>query len=239
MQIKVKDTRMHKIYDGSIPPSFGSPSFREVSVAEAKLVLVGCEPKESLVFKPNGNKFGTGLCFSNGKASNAGIYYKPILISETEKIEEGDWYYESTEHLPTLIRQCKVRDNSEYPLDGHKDYNAGFNTIYGSYKILALPEHFSPKHPQAIVDGKLKEGKVLVECESKLIEPHKDEYGDIRYNKHQNIIKLNSSNHITLHKVEERTYTKEEVNKLFYRFFEASGFDYLDEFENWFEQNVK
>lgn len=40
------------------------------------------------------------------------------------------------------------------------------NSHTGAFKILALPEHFSPRHLQAIVDGKLKDGdKVLLEVE--------------------------------------------------------------------------
>jgi hypothetical protein len=80
--------------------------------------------------------------------------YKPILISRTEKIEVGDWVYHP-----------KTKSILQVGKEGWLDaVQSGDNTYY---KILALPEHFSHKHLQAIVDGKLKDGdKVLVECES-------------------------------------------------------------------------
>src|SRR3972149_2891570 len=72
------------------------------------------------------------------------------------------------------------------------------NTTNEYSKILALPEHFSPKHLQAIVDGKM-----LVECD-KMWNEIDGEY---------KVIKLNQSNHITLHKIEEKMYTREELKE--------------------------
>jgi hypothetical protein len=71
----------------------------------------------------------------------------PILISRTEKIEVGDWIYDS---YRKKIRKANMEQDTVV------DY---------CFKILALPEHFSPESLQLIVDGKLKEGKCLVECE--------------------------------------------------------------------------
>lgn len=202
--IKVEHTKTHKIYDGSIPSSFGSPSFREVLVTDAKLILI----QESLAHS---------IIIVNGKG------YKPILISETEKIEVGDWVYESTN--PSIFQWqewCKELK--------------GIN----KFKLLALPEHLSPEQLQMIVDGKLKEDKCLVECNAGYVNP---EWNPAT-------IKLNP--HITIHKSEERMYTRDEVikegNKLADHIQQlirsTFGCDYLYnelkiKSKEWFEQNVK
>jgi len=200
MQIKVKDTRMQWI----VTPHQGNTHHKNMLVAESKLVLVDT---------------GTDGDYPDYSRQIIGInhrWVRPIIISETEKIEERDkdWYY--------------VKDvNNYYSTSTHS-----IKLFHGKhFKVLALPEHFSPKHLQAIVDGKMKDGdKVLVECE-KYIDPNKTPL--------QKRIKLNP--HITLHKVEEKMYTKEEV------------IDILDDFNHylhkeglvkypakeWFEQNVK
>ncbi len=108
---------------------------------------------------------------------------------------------------------------------------------FGMFKILALPEHFSPEQLQMIVDGKLKNGdKVLIEC---------DYWPDIRDDKYpgQYVIKLNSSNHITLHKVEEKMYTLDQVVALA-KHICCKHCDEADAWDNntvteWFEQNMK
>jgi hypothetical protein len=128
-------------------------------------------------------------------------------------------------------------------------------------KILALPEHFSPKHLQDIVDGKLKEGKVLVECELHVFADlgAYDCGGDLTDDVHKiNRIKLNSSNHITLHKVEEKMYTGEEVKRIAWKSWHQCMIENcttgtesdknlptleqdIDKpvFDKWFEQNIK
>lgn len=92
------------------------------------------------------------LSFSH--CSNTEEYYnkvKPILISETEEIKEGDWVYGKRDFKSSKeLFQISGRDEMSQK---HK-----FN------KVLALPEHFSNKHLQAIVDSKMKEGEVLVKC---------------------------------------------------------------------------
>jgi hypothetical protein len=76
----------------------------------------------------------------------------PIIISETEKILAGD--------------KCLMIDKSS-SLYGQIDTHIGTHERNDQWaKILALPEQFSPKHLQAMVDGKLKDGdEVYVECE--------------------------------------------------------------------------
>jgi len=70
---------------------------------------------------------------------------RPIIISQNETIEFGDKYYGIDNNIHTFENGCYYSDEAR--------------------KILALPENFSPKHLQAIVDGKLKYGdEVFVEC---------------------------------------------------------------------------
>jgi len=103
------------------------------------------------------------------------MYYKPIIISETEKEKDGhalvyDAVSEQILREPYIDSDC--------------------------YKILALPEHFTNKQLQAIVDGKLKDGdKVIVE-----VEGHGFEW-DFNNNKYVNITIIKQP--LTLHKSEE------------------------------------
>ncbi len=149
-----------------------------ILVAEAKLILI--EVSENIT--------QIGLCLSNMKL------YKPVLVSESEKIEVGDWNY-NTETLKL------------------SQFNLGYkNPNYKNYKkILALPEHFPPEILKDIINGTLKDGdKVLVECETKTDEIGTMTSGDKAYNSYP-IIKLNSQGHITIHKPEPRLYTEDEV----------------------------
>jgi hypothetical protein len=119
------------------------------------------------------------------------------------------------------------------------------------FKILALPEHFSPEQLQMIVDGKLKDGdKVLVECDDKWVKvaysmdvEKFNKWVKVAYSMDvEKFIKLNSSNHITLYKVEEKMYTREELISIGRKLAE---YVYLNDInsnemvEKWFEQNVK
>jgi hypothetical protein len=75
----------------------------------------------------------------------------PILISETEEMLKDDWYLQNMER-PVQSASGEMEKG---------DY-------WNSKKILALPEHFTPKQLQDIVDGKMKDGdKVMVECGSR------------------------------------------------------------------------
>lgn len=144
--IKVKDTRMHK----TIPfPNAIDVKEGQIPIAEAQLVLVKCIWQESIfAISTHGMN---NIYLSNKEKRSLCTYYKPILISLTEKIEAGDWKYN-----PNLNNIWQHNREGKGIGDVvHKD----------TKKVLALPEHFSPKHLQAIVDGKMKDGqKVLVEC---------------------------------------------------------------------------
>ena len=147
---------------------------------------------------------------------------KPISISRTEKIEVGDWFLADTVFNQYIVK-CTSVDESFI--------NGNFYCSL-CFKILALPEHFSPQQLQDIVDGKLKDGdKVLIECEI-------DEKQEFK-------IKLNP--HITIYPVKEKMYTMEECKKLCIKAYKDgqnnwdSYYGRADQIINneWFEQNVK
>jgi len=109
--------------------------------------------------------------------------YKPVVISEMEEIEVGDLWLNTVD---TTIQRFteSVREH--------------FNN-YGK-KILALPENFSPKHLQAIVDGKMKDGdSVLVEVEREV----EDFEGNPMYTGNF-VVWTNQQGHVVIHKAEDQ-----------------------------------
>lgn len=242
--IKVEHTKTHKIYDGSIPPSFGSPSFREVLVTNAELVLVECGKEDGLL---GTHPDYTGLATKQFWQDEPDRYFKPILISKQEKVEEGDWFY-SPKHQ--LILKCEKIDGDKIFHDKSIVGHWALQNNQQVFKILALPEHFSPQQLQMIVDGKLKEGKCLVECETRVLRsdlgaifegPNGLEYLN------DTIIKLNP--HIAIYPpVEEKMYTREQMEDFTFQaieyFFEKNAYYGTPEqgrnkVKKWFEQNVK
>ncbi len=229
MQIKVKDTRMHNILWAS---EATCRKYKDIPVAEAQLVLIKCDHSEALLYELSPSK--EMVLYKPEMSKKVGTYLKSILISLTEKIEEGDKVYQTVN---------KSIIDAPFDCDPIEDHRFK--------KILSLPEHFSPKHLQAIVDGKLKDGdKVLVECEEGKRFSMLDDRDISIYR-----IKLNSSNHITLHKAEEKmySYTKDQLIELLNQFSYAvcnqAYHNQLDEEEyeivcdldiqKWIEQNVK
>ena len=214
IMIKVENTRMHKaMIQAVMDIRNGTEKF--IPIADAELVLVECKPEEALLFKYR-NTSTLHLLPRKGMLIKGLVdYLKTILISRTEKIEEGDWYCE-------IFMDNKAIKLATAPKEPQ-----------WVKKVLALSEHFSPKHLQAIVDGKLKEGKVLVECEIVVENSH------YNANYKQPWIKLNSSNHITLHKIEEKMYTREELQEYLYELGFWCGNVTKDSVKEWFETNIK
>jgi len=234
--IKVEHTKTHQI---------GNPIKNQYAlVTDAELMLVECKPEEALFnLIENGLPEGILRLHTKGRFI-AGRYFKPIPISRTEKIEEGDWYlhYNSGTKEYSLFKADLVFNNGNDP----NDIDPRGNILpYGNKKLLALPEHFSPKHLQAIVDGKLKDGdKVLVECDTAYElngkikpMPHEQESKVVK------VIKLQLGRHITLHKVEEKMYTREEVYQIYlaalstYKMVLDTKKDW--DTDKWFNNNVK
>lgn len=143
-------------------------------------------------------------------------WIKPIIISETEEIEIGDKYI----HLPTNTILEKGQDKEAI--------------LVNSYKILALPENFSPKHLQAIIDGKLKDGdEVLIECKNMKtyndLYPHKSnmEFHDNYF------IKLSNDNHIKLFPINK----EESWDNIRKHCFSSRGIPYSNLIFRWLEDN--
>ena len=144
-QIKVTNTQQY------------SDSEDEHIVCQAKLNLV-----ESIIFQGSlcRNEEGN-ICFPEN-TKTASKWLIPILVSETEEIEEGDkaLYKDSSGYL---ILTLKAKDADRYWWED----NSCSRVENEVYKILALPENFSNKHLQDIVDGELGDGdKVLIKCVS-------------------------------------------------------------------------
>ena len=191
-QAKVKNTQKY------------SDSQGEHIVCKGKLVLIRKKiPQGGKIPKPDGVN----------RIYDDNYQLDPIIISETEEIIEGDkaLYKDSFGYL---IFTLKTKDADRYWWE-EGSCSRVENEVY---KILALPEHFSDKHLQAIVDGKVKEGKVLVKCflyGEKLIGADDPKYKDYK-------IYLNQQNHITLFPA------KQSLEKLISKY-------KRDEHEDWVE----
>lgn len=212
--IKIEHTKTHELPLQLLPTMHGLVATRPRTttlVTEAKLVLV---------------EIGMDGDYPDYKSGIIGVnhnWYKPILISETEKIEVGDLIYWKHNKSIQKVKSIDVKNNT-IDFDDPK-YNGYLSACY---KILALPEHFSPLQLQMIVDGKLKDGDtVLVGCDT--LESLPPQY----------CIQLNP--HITIYPVEEKMYTREEVWKITNTVsdgFLMRGWSYMS-MKKWFEQNVK
>jgi hypothetical protein len=167
-KVTVKKTQMHKVYQWKCthPLCCGdedkcdrendcksSGKWMEKPVAEGKVIFVK-EPSELKNFS---------VSLKDGR-------YQAIVISETEKINNGDWFVLALNHMPTEFKLCKmintVHNKEEQTFEAEEI--DGFRFICGYhilYKVLVLPEQFSPKDLQTITKGKMKDdNKVVVEC---------------------------------------------------------------------------
>lgn len=183
MSIKVTQTKMH-----TVPAKFARIGEKngsdeegyEVPVSEGKLVLVEC-PIPSMS-KPD------YILVTHKPNESFTIGYKPIIISETEKIEVGDWVLR-----PDGIILQMTHNNYVNYLDSQSN---------ATKKILALPQHFSSRQLDEIMSGRWKDGdKVLVECDT--LESLPPQYC------------VSFHPNVTLHKVEEKMYTETQLKTAF------------------------
>lgn len=245
--IKVKETKTYN----PLNEKGGDTSTTDKIVAEAKLVLVEYKYEEALISKywdNEGKEYVTLTTLI--KYINLYKHYKPILISETEKIEAGDWAMAKKSKGLRFVTKLSGFTN-KFEDDGVVSKQTPSPSCYinNYYKVLALPEHFSHKLLQDIVDGKLKEGdSLLVECEETNETETIASSGGFSLKVPVNLgyqIKLNSSGHITLHKLEEKKYSREEVYRIIqdYGTYINCKYDHnkpvLGPLKEWFEQNVK
>jgi hypothetical protein len=81
-------------------------------------------------------------------------YFKPIIISETEEIEVGDWFHEPD----NWIAQVKSAGDLILLDPKHRSIRAK--------KIIVFPENLSAKEFKDIEKGKIKDGQeLLIELE--------------------------------------------------------------------------
>lgn len=235
MQVKVLNTRMNRVYSDAN----ANHILAETLVADGKFVLVECgaTTKAGVISPWDEEDFNTPTVVIGN------ILYKPIIISETEKIEVGDTFYVSDlpHDPPSLFKAEKINRQTENQHGkiwiGHKDY-----IVEALCKrVIVLPEQFSPNDLQAIADGKLKDGdKVVVEC---VYDWDKTQSPMTQYH----FIKLNSQGHAIIHKFEgKKTYSREELIDCCKKYFEylTSNYHVQDESipehvsETWFRENV-
>ena len=108
-----------------------------------------------------------------------GYQLKPIIFSETEELKVGD----------RGLYAWKVITWSQ------ADEDRCNKKILKPYKILALPEHFSDKHLQAIADEKMKSGdSIYLKTEWQGYKNDMNAYHTIH---------LNQQNHITIFPVKQ------------------------------------
>lgn len=223
--IKVKNVKTQEVsyYNNDI--NLGTKG--TTLVAEGKLVLVKAQEDALLAFNQYNGEYYI-LPKKGDRLRMPASYLKPIIISETEETEVGDWFYSKEFNTIDQLASNGVIDKNK------------------CFKILVLPEQFSPKHLLAIVEGKMKEGSsVLVECENGPIYSDNSEGKQAIVNKESEWkdyrIKLNFSNYVTLHKKEEKVYTIDLLRAAYYAGMKQPKGMYADwkSFEEWIERNDK
>lgn len=135
-------------------------------------------------------------------------FAKPIIVSNTETIEEGDLFIGET----GIIKKCKTINRSRKQIHSEDGY-AYF--IHKCNKVLVLPDQFSPKQIQAMLDGKIKQNDevfVTVVCKACQTDPL------VKHKKctHESpsIVELSLHyNYVTIHKMVQVTITELDAQK--------------------------
>lgn len=228
MQTKVTQTKIFRKEAASVTLQGGERTdiaYLDVLVAEGELVLVIAVDRMYVHTKLSKNSVIMGA-----------LPYLPIIISKTEKIEVGDKVLKYNK-ISTVISGEEYE--AEKPIGSGTFRKEEWCTIQvattNKYpKVLVFSEQFSPKQLQMIVDGEIKdEDKILVEC--------------YKYNEFKGgtgeqsgyYVNSNSENHVTLHKVEEKVYTREEVLNILSAFFDQHVNAQNADIDGWFKQNIK
>lgn len=216
MQIKVNN-----IIDLPQKGGSGGNISYTIPVVEGKLVLISTKEDALLAFNQYRGEYYI-LPEKGARLKMPAQYLKPIIISEIE----------------TDVDECPVLCLDELEHGWQEAYRpegrGEGGTCTECKKILALPENFSPKYLQAIVDGKMKNGnKVLIECER--VTDDEVYFQGLKEYK----INLNSSNHVTLHTIEEKLYTKTEMRDHFMKFIWKFTNIHLEDIDEYFNNNIK
>lgn len=143
-----------------------------------------------------------------------------LYITSNEEIKEGNWYYDKIRnsiHQMTIgiLNVIKSQDNYSKIIattdSSLKFRRVGTAESLDEYDSLPRP---SDAFIQKYIEKQGKIDEVLVEYENKLLEPHKDEYGDERYNKFDYKLKVALDNTITIKPVKD-SWNREEVVKAY------------------------
>lgn len=260
-RIKVNHVKVHKYTE----LEDDVPSFEKAIVAEGRLVILHSKglfsPEESrvnsLLWNTKTDKYERGIQEQNSgmvalTLTTSGLHFngilmqcKPVVVSELETTaERGDWLLDKD-----------TKDFFQY--EGALTL-AEIN-ITNYWKVLVLPEQFSPEQLQAIIDGKLKnDDKVLVQC--KQSKTRWEQGGTVVGNFiTDTVIKLDEQSHVILHPGEnedkhvEKKFSREEVmeiaakawytgKKRSHEFFHKSYVSFEEwkehtDFYEWFKQN--
>lgn len=187
--IKVNNTRKYPIAIDSIDGEYHYDKL----ITDGELILIKDNRdtcvglirciKEWKSFVDPDDDFNNVGDISYGKNISKGVFeywepVKPIVISHTEKIEVGDWYYDERNKTINKLNYQDLMITVEC----------------GYFKIIALPEHFSYGQLVSIGYGSVKTGKVQLEC---TIDPTNN----------CEVIKLDHDGSVILHKDQEMKYT--------------------------------
>lgn len=165
----------------------------------------------------------------------------PVIISEDEEVETGDGFL----HENSICTFAELERSSRY-LGCYTPENGWVYEEKIKNKIISLPQNFSPKHLQAIVDGKIKDGDtVLLECQELIPLTIKGDglIKEVTEEPKGYFIKLNDKNQITIHPaVKEKNnkinLSKEELLDFCERYHRIRKMRPVKESDAWFEKNV-
>lgn len=248
-QIKVTDTRMHKVSNKLT--SSGNLLYKEdVPVIEGEVAFLINPMDESISdcsLWRDRDKIKTIFINNLDNPFELVRDYDPInptIISKTENIALNDWFV-----VNGTIQQCVGFLNDDIEASNGLPYQR-----FACHKILAFRHQLSPKHIEAFTKGKIKDGdKVLVECERKP-EP---EYENIVITSRYDFIKLNPQSHVTLIRLKKKMVSELKVRELVKIIQDKAEYNahqdvgtghcftkkydaFLDAFdvEKWFEENL-
>lgn len=147
-----------------------SPDGRDLSPNEQVLVVDG---KLLLVDRTGQSTVSYFKDFVNRDITHPLLWSAPIIISERENIEVGDWViYGNVKASNHLLKQVEDQHEADHynltsQLMNDMRRKSPAITVW-SAKVLALPEHFSKEQLQAIIDHKLNDQQeFMIECDER------------------------------------------------------------------------
>jgi len=191
--------------DGAFPHT----KIVELTVAQAELKFLQCEPQEAMLFK--GSLGFMIYDISLGLVKGLGQYLKPIVFSKIEIPKAGDWII----HDNDLCKVVRI-DGEDVTVHEPNKY-VGIFKLRDCYKVLSLPDNFSKETLHLVEKNELKEGKVYLECYRRGLNSDGNDAdltgGIIEGKNDYYCIKHNIIDQIIVHPVEEVTFTRTELRE--------------------------